>query len=96
MIKKIPVTIITGFLGSGKTTIISNLIDDLQKIGQQVIFIKNELGFEDIDTKLIKGKNIETKELLNGCIYHTLLGPLGSAADELIDKFHQFPVINKV
>jgi G3E family GTPase len=90
---KTPVTIFTGFLGSGKTTIISHLINELQSLDKQVVFIKNEIGSEDIDSKLLRGQNIETKELLNGCICCTLVGPFMSAIDEIIDTFHPDRII---
>lgn len=84
--KQIPVTIFTGFLGSGKTTIILNLIDYLQSIGQKVVYIKNELGQEDIDTEIVKAKDIQTQKLLNGFIVHTLVGPFKNAINDLIAK----------
>jgi G3E family GTPase len=87
MIIKTPTTIFSGFLGSGKTTIISNLIDELQSRNQQVVYIKNEIGDIDVDTKVMKGKGIKTKELLNGCICCTLVGPFITSIDELIKKF---------
>jgi len=59
-------TVITGFLGSGKTTIISHLIEVEQLQGRQVIFVKNEIGDENIDARLMKDKDVATKELLNG------------------------------
>jgi G3E family GTPase len=83
---KIPTTIFTGFLGSGKTTIISHLIDYLLEQKVKVAYVKNEIGSLDIDGKLIKGKNIETKELLNGCICCTLTGPFYFAISELVEK----------
>lgn len=85
--QKIPTTVFAGFLGSGKTTIISHLVDSLQASGQQVMYIKNEIGDENIDGQLMRGKNIQTKELLNGCICCTLVGPFMSAIDEIIEKF---------
>jgi G3E family GTPase len=84
---KIPVTIFVGFLGSGKTTIISHLIDYLQVNGQQTVFIKNEVGNADLDAQLMKGKLIQTRELLNGCICCTLVGPLNNVIDELIAQY---------
>lgn len=83
----IPVTVFSGFLGSGKTTIISHLIDELQAKGKQVIYIKNEIGNENIDSQLMQGKHIQTKELLNGCICCTLVGPFINAIDEIIATF---------
>lgn len=85
--KQIPTTVFSGFLGSGKTTIISHLIDELQKKEIQVAYIKNEIGDTDIDTQLLKGKDIQTKELLNGCICCTLVGPFATAVTELIESF---------
>lgn len=90
---KIPTTIFTGFLGSGKTTIIGNLIDYLQNNGHQVIYIKNEIGDTDIDTKIMQQKGIETEELLNGCICCTLVGPFLNSIDELIHKFKPTRII---
>lgn len=84
---KIPTTLFTGFLGSGKTTIISHLIDYLQTNGQQVVYIKNEIGDTDIDAKLMQQKGIETEELLNGCICCTLVGPFLNSVDDLITQF---------
>ena len=90
---KIPATIFTGFLGSGKTTLIMYLIDQLQKSGQQVVYIKNEIGDENIDSQLLKTKQVETKELLNGCICCTLVGPFLSAIDELVATYHPDRII---
>jgi G3E family GTPase len=93
MNKQTPVTIFSGFLGSGKTTIILKLIDYLQSIGQQVVYIKNELGSVDIDAKIIEGKKVESRKLLNGCMYHTLVGPLNSAIVDLIEQVNPDRVI---
>lgn len=80
----IPTTIFTGFLGSGKTTIILHLVEILQKQNIQVLYIKNEIGTETIDGELARQQNIETKELLNGCICCTLVGPFIHSIDELV------------
>jgi G3E family GTPase len=88
MNNKIPTTVFSGFLGSGKTTIISELIETLQKKGEQVVYIKNEIGETDIDTKILKGKGIKTKELLNGCICCTLVGPFITSINEVVEKLN--------
>ena len=93
MSKRVPTTVFSGFLGSGKTTLISSLIDNLQAQNVQVAYIKNEIGDTDIDTKLFQGKDIQTKELLNGCICCTLVGPFAAAVSELIAKFHPDRII---
>lgn len=83
--QKTPVTIFSGFLGSGKTTLISHLIDQLVEKNVKVAYIKNEIGDESVDSKIIQGKNIQTQELLNGCICCTLVGPFTHALTEIID-----------
>lgn len=90
---KIPTTIFSGFLGSGKTTIISHLIEILQKQAQQVVYIKNEIGDTDIDTKIMQGKGIRSKELLNGCICCTLVGPFVSSITEVVESFNPDRII---
>lgn len=82
---KTPTTVFSGFLGSGKTTIISHLIDAVQERGEQVVYIKNEIGDVNVDGELMEGKHIQTKELLNGCICCTLVGPFIQAIDEVLD-----------
>lgn len=83
--QRIPTTLFTGFLGAGKTTIISHLIDELQANGEQVAYVKNEIGDADLDSQILQGKNIQTKQLVNGCICCTLTGPFIFAIEELIE-----------
>ncbi len=82
-----PTTIVTGFLGSGKTTIISHLIEYLQNRGEKIAYVKNEIGEEDLDAKLMQGKNIRAKEVLGGCICCTLVGPFIASINELLDSY---------
>ena len=49
---KLPVTVVTGFLGSGKTTLINHILSN--KEGIKVCVIENEFGSVDIDTALVK------------------------------------------
>jgi G3E family GTPase len=79
----IPITIITGFLGSGKTTLILNLIPQLPK-DYKLALIKNEFGDVAVDSQLAASSAISgVKELLNGCICCNLVGPLGDALETL-------------
>lgn len=82
-----PATVVTGFLGSGKTTIISHWIESLSSAGKNVIYIKNELGEEDLDAKLMRGRHIISREILNGCVCCTLVGPFISAIEEVVDTY---------
>lgn len=86
-------TIFAGFLGSGKTTIISHLIEQLQNEGTQVVYIKNEIGDTDLDAQLMKTKNVHAKELLNGCICCTLVGGFSESITEVISAYQPDRII---
>lgn len=63
---KLPVTLITGFLGSGKTTFINQLLENVLDL--RIAVLVNELGQIDIDGQLIKSQDKNKVELTNGCI----------------------------
>jgi len=88
----VPITIITGFLGSGKTTLINFL---LEEVGgkEKLAIIKNEIGDIAVDSKTIVGKNIVMKELLNGCVCCTLVGELEDSLKELVETVHPDRII---
>ncbi|KAI1951042.1 hypothetical protein LOZ57_001592 [Ophidiomyces ophidiicola] len=82
----IPITIITGFLGSGKTTILLNLIPQLPPT-YRLALLKNEFGDVAIDSQLAAATSISgVRELLNGCICCNLVGQLGDALLQLRDQ----------
>ena len=86
---KIPVTVITGFLGAGKTSLLNNLIADYQN--KKFAIIENEFGEENIDSKLVE--NIQSEdifELSNGCICCNLNQELFVVLQKLINSKHQF------
>jgi G3E family GTPase len=62
----LPVTVIAGFLGSGKTTLVNHVLANQQ--GHRVGVIVNEIGEIGIDNELIIATNDEMIELNNGCI----------------------------
>ncbi|MCF1461108.1 cobalamin biosynthesis protein CobW [Agrobacterium vitis] len=74
--KKIPVTVITGFLGAGKTTIIRNML--MNAGGKKIALVINEFGDLGVDGDVLKGCGAETCteddiiELTNGCICCTV------------------------
>lgn len=74
--QKIPATIITGFLGAGKTTLIRNLLQTAG--GRRIALIINEFGDLGVDGEVLKGCGEATCteddiiELTNGCICCTV------------------------
>ena len=75
MNKKKPVTIITGYLGSGKTTVVNELLKSKEAKG--LALIVNDMGSVNIDASLIAKTNVveadsKMVELTNGCICCTL------------------------
>ncbi len=75
-LKKIPVTVITGFLGSGKTTLIRHLMQNPQ--GKRLAVLVNEFGTVGVDGDILKScadENCPVEnivELANGCICCTV------------------------
>jgi G3E family GTPase len=91
-----PATLFTGFLGSGKTTVIMHMLDDLSARGEKCVYIKNEVGDSSTDALLLKshGNQISgVRELTNGCICCTLTGQMYHAVNELIEKYHPDRII---
>jgi G3E family GTPase len=84
-----PITIITGFAGSGKTTLILNLIPQLraQNPGYKLAMIKNEIGDLNVDTQLASAAELAgSQELLGDCICCTNVGQIETALETLRDS----------
>lgn len=82
---KIPVLIVTGFLGSGKTSFINHVL--MQNKGLKIGLIENEFGDVSIDSTLIYGLQPESiVELNNGCICCSIFNEFSLALQELVKK----------
>ncbi|MCL2934500.1 MAG: GTP-binding protein [Trichodesmium sp. MAG_R03] len=79
-----PVTIITGFLGSGKTTLINQILHNKQKL--KVAVLVNEFGDINIDTQLLIDINDNMLELSNGCICCTINEGLIDAVYQILES----------
>ncbi|MEM1308119.1 MAG: cobalamin biosynthesis protein CobW [Cyanobacteria bacterium P01_H01_bin.153] len=94
---KIPVTVITGFLGSGKTTLVRHLLQNNQ--GRRIAVLVNEFGEVGIDGDILKScqvcddddtvnSNVSTNilELANGCLCCTIQEEFLPAMQELLQR----------
>ena len=88
--QKIPATVITGFLGAGKTTMIRNMLSNAG--GRRIALIINEFGDLGVDGDVLKGCGEETcteddiVELTNGCICCTVADDFIPAMEKLLER----------
>ncbi|WP_374653274.1 cobalamin biosynthesis protein CobW [Dongia sp.] len=87
---KIPATIVTGFLGAGKTSLIQHLLKNAG--GKRLALIINEFGELGVDGEIVKGCKIEgcpdenIVELANGCICCTVADDFLPTIKALLDR----------
>jgi len=87
---KVPTTVITGFLGAGKTTLIRHLLQNAK--GRRLALVINEFGDVGVDGELMKGCNDEAcpeddiVELANGCICCTVADDFLPTMQKLLDR----------
>ena len=80
------ITIISGFLGAGKTTLIKKLLEEVFK-GEKIVLIENEFGEIGIDGGFLKEAGVQVNEMNSGCICCSLVGDFGTALKEVIDTY---------
>jgi len=87
---KIPATVITGFLGAGKTTLVRHVLENAG--GRRIAIIVNEFGSLGIDGDLLKScgiagcKDEDIVELANGCICCTVADDFLPTMQALLDR----------
>ena len=80
------ITIISGFLGAGKTTLIKKLLEECFQ-GEKIVLIENEFGEIGIDGGFLKDAGIQVNEMNSGCICCSLVGDFGTALKEVLDTY---------
>jgi cobalamin biosynthesis protein CobW len=88
--QKIPATVITGFLGAGKTTLIRHMLENAK--GRRIALVINEFGDVGVDGEILKGcgdalcKEEDVIELANGCICCTVADDFVPTMKKLLDR----------
>jgi G3E family GTPase len=70
----VPILLVTGFLGAGKTTVVNHLLGHAE--GRRIAAVVNDFGAINIDAELIQGASDGIVSLANGCICCSLEGDL--------------------
>jgi cobalamin biosynthesis protein CobW len=90
MTARIPATVITGFLGAGKTTLIQHLLRHAN--GRRLALVINEFGEIGVDGEILRGCGIpacreeDIVELANGCICCTVADDFLPTIEKLLDR----------
>ena len=84
--KMTKIDIISGFLGSGKTTLIRKLLNETLK-NEKVVLIENEFGEIDVDSDFLKDTSIEIKSINAGCICCSLQVDFEEALKKVIETY---------
>ncbi|MCG7506710.1 cobalamin biosynthesis protein CobW [Mesorhizobium retamae] len=89
-VSRVPCTVVTGFLGAGKTTLIRNILENAK--GKRLALIVNEFGDVGVDGEILKGCGVDTcpeeniVELANGCICCTVADDFVPALDQILAR----------
>eukprot|EP00904_Undaria_pinnatifida_P001632 jgi/Undpi1/1146/HiC_scaffold_10.g04608.m1 len=92
--EKTPVTVVTGFLGAGKTTLVNYILKEQREM--KIAVIENEYGAVSIDTALVEENVREAEDIVtmdNGCVCCTVRGDLVKALVTFLDRRDTFDCI---
>ncbi len=87
----IPMTLLSGFLGSGKTTTLKHLLENTE--GVKIGVIVNDVASVNIDAKLVSATNQGIVELQNGCACCSLADELLTSVQTLLQKKQGFDAL---
>lgn len=78
---------IAGFLGSGKTTAVMKIVDELMKRGYRIAIVVNDVGEISVDAKFIESHGLKAKEISGGCICCQIAGSFAETLALLHDSY---------
>lgn len=81
--RPVPVTVVGGYLGAGKTTLVNHLLRSAE--GRRLGVIVNDFGALNVDAALIVGVQGDLVQLADGCICCSIQGDLLEALDRVLD-----------
>lgn len=90
------INIISGFLGSGKTSLIKKILNERKNRSislEKTVIIENEFGDVSIDSFLLKDSNISIREINSGCICCSVVGDFEKSLKEIKSKFNPDEII---
>jgi cobalamin biosynthesis protein CobW len=90
---RVPVVLVSGFLGAGKTTLVRHLLADARRRGLRVAVVSNELGELGIDRALLANAQEDLIELAGGCICCRLSDRFVETLEQLHERAHPQRVI---
>jgi len=90
---RIPVVVVSGFLGSGKTTLVRHLLADAQRSARRAAVVSNEFGELGIDGALLSRASDDYVELSGGCVCCRLSDELVETLQRLRERAHPDLVI---
>lgn len=86
--RRLPLTVIGGFLGAGKTTLLQHWLQ--HAAGQRLAILVNDFGALNLDASLIAAQSGDTFALTNGCVCCQIGDDLGRALGQVLDRAHDF------
>uniref|UniRef100_A0A6U5NI70 CobW C-terminal domain-containing protein n=1 Tax=Calcidiscus leptoporus TaxID=127549 RepID=A0A6U5NI70_9EUKA len=91
---KLPITVVTGFLGAGKTTLVNYILNEQQD--KKICVIENEFGSVSIDEQLVKENMSAAEEVIamdNGCACCSVRGDLVKAFNQIKTRLKDFDLV---
>ncbi len=82
--KRLPMTVVGGYLGAGKTTLINRLL--AAPHGARLMVLVNDFGAINIDAELLQSADEDTLTLTNGCVCCTMGADLFMAIGDVLDR----------